>query len=110
MAFQPFRAKQIWHWICIAKRATDFTQMTTIARDQQTLLAVHFSVQRPAIAKALTSLTAHAKWSANFPTATRLRAFDPEEDRGTLCVSSQVGCNRVSAPSAIPERCRWCAI
>jgi 23S rRNA (adenine2503-C2)-methyltransferase len=89
---EPFRAKQIWHWV-YAKGATDFAQMTTIAKKQQTLLAEHFTLERPKIAKDLVSFDHTRKWLLEFPDGNKIETvFIPEEDRGALCVSSQVGC------------------
>lgn len=90
--FEAFRAKQIWHWIYV-KGATDFSQMTTIAKKQHALLAEHFSLTRPKISRALTSVDGTRKWLLEFPDANKVEmVFIPEEDRGALCVSSQVGC------------------
>jgi 23S rRNA (adenine2503-C2)-methyltransferase len=89
---EPFRAKQVWHWM-YARGATDFAQMTTIAKKQQALLDEHFTLARPAIAKDLTSFDATRKWLLEFPDGNKVETvFIPEEDRGALCVSSQVGC------------------
>jgi len=90
--FEAFRAKQIWHWV-YSKGVTDFAQMTTIAKPQQTLLAEHFTVERPGIAKDLKSFDGTRKWLLEFPDSNKIETvFIPEEDRGALCVSSQVGC------------------
>ncbi len=92
LGVEPFRAKQIWHWI-YTKGATDFAQMTTIAKKQQALLAEHFTIDRPAIAKDLTSFDTTRKWLLEFPDGNKVETvFIPEDDRGALCVSSQVGC------------------
>jgi 23S rRNA (adenine2503-C2)-methyltransferase len=90
--FEAFRAKQIWHWVYV-KGVTDFAQMTTIAKDRHALLAEHFTLARPAIAKNLTSFDGTRKWLLEFPDGNKIETvFIPEEDRGALCVSSQVGC------------------
>lgn len=90
--FEAFRAKQIWHWIYV-KGVTEFSQMTTIAKNQHALLAEHFSFTRPKVARALTSVDGTRKWLLEFPDANKVEmVFIPEEDRGALCVSSQVGC------------------
>jgi 23S rRNA (adenine2503-C2)-methyltransferase len=90
--FQPFRARQIWHWV-YTKGVTDFRQMTTIAKDQQALLEQHFTVQRPKVAMDLKSFDNTRKWLVEFPDGNKVETvFIPEEDRGALCVSSQVGC------------------
>src|SRR4051812_34384703 len=92
LGFEPFRAKQVWHWV-YSKGVTDFAQMTTIAKDRQALLAEHFTLARPNLAKSLTSFDGTRKWLVEFPDMNRVETvFIPEEDRGALCVSSQVGC------------------
>jgi 23S rRNA (adenine2503-C2)-methyltransferase len=89
---EKFRAKQIWHWIYV-KGATEFSAMTTIAKKQQEQLAEHFFVGRPKIAKDLKSFDHTRKWLLEFTDGNKIEAvFIPEEDRGALCVSSQVGC------------------
>jgi len=90
--FEPFRAKQIWHWI-YNKGATSFEQMTTIAKDRHAVLDQHFTIERPKIDKNLTSFDGTRKWLIEFPDGNKVESvFIPEEDRGALCVSSQVGC------------------
>ena len=92
LGFESFRAKQIWHWV-YSKGVTDFSQMSTISKDSQALLDEHFSIARPDIAKALTSYDGTRKWLVQYPDANKVETvFIPEEDRGALCVSSQVGC------------------
>lgn len=90
--FEPFRAKQIWHWIYV-KGATDFTQMSSIAKKQQAALNEIFSISRPRISRALTSVDGTRKWLLEMGDGNKIETvFIPEEDRGALCVSSQVGC------------------
>ncbi len=90
--FQPFRAKQLWHWV-YNKGVTDFAQMTTIAKADHPKLAEIFSLTRPNIARALTSIDTTRKWLVEFADGNKVETvFIPEEDRGALCVSSQVGC------------------
>ena len=92
LGIEAFRAKQIWHWV-YTKGAADFERMTTIAKDQQKVLADHFIVGRAAINKDLISFDGTRKWLVEFPDKNRVETvFIPEEDRGALCVSSQVGC------------------
>ncbi len=92
VGFEACRAKQIWHWIYV-KGATDFSQMTTIAKKQHQLLADNFTLTRPKIARALTSVDGTRKWLLEMSDGNKVETvFIPEEDRGALCVSSQVGC------------------
>jgi 23S rRNA (adenine2503-C2)-methyltransferase len=89
---EKFRANQIWQWVYV-KGATEFSQMTSIAKKQQQQLAEHFVVGRPGIAEELKSFDHTRKWLLEFADGNKVEAvFIPEEDRGALCVSSQVGC------------------
>jgi len=89
---KPFRAKQLWHWI-YNQGATDFSQMTSIARGMQQKLAETYSVARPAISKDNLSFDKTRKWLLKFDdTQEAETVFIPDADRGTLCISSQVGC------------------
>ncbi|MFW0777791.1 MAG: 23S rRNA (adenine(2503)-C(2))-methyltransferase RlmN [Rickettsiales bacterium] len=92
LGFEKFRAKQIWQWVYV-KGATDFSQMTSINKKQQAQLAEHFTLARPGIDKDLTSFDGTRKWLLEFGDKNKIETvFIPEEDRGALCVSSQVGC------------------
>jgi len=89
---EKFRAKQVWQWI-YNKGIADFTQMHTIAKGQQALFNEHFVIERPTIDRALTSSDGTRKWLLSFPDGNKVETVHiPEEDRGALCVSSQVGC------------------
>jgi 23S rRNA (adenine2503-C2)-methyltransferase len=92
LGLEKFRAKQIWHWI-YAKGATDFDQMTSIAKDTRAKLEAHFTIARPTISVAQVSFDDTRKWLLEFPDGNKIETvFIPEKDRGALCVSSQVGC------------------
>jgi 23S rRNA (adenine2503-C2)-methyltransferase len=89
---EAFRAKQIWHWLYV-KGVSDFSQMTSIAKNQHSLLSEHFNINRPQVARALTSVDGTRKWLISMADSNKIEmVFIPEEDRGALCVSSQVGC------------------
>ncbi|MFO0389179.1 MAG: 23S rRNA (adenine(2503)-C(2))-methyltransferase RlmN [Alphaproteobacteria bacterium] len=89
---EKFRAGQIWQWMYV-KGATEFSQMSSIAKKQQQQLSEIFTLARPGIAKNLTSFDGTRKWLLEFADKNKVEAvFIPEEDRGALCVSSQVGC------------------
>ena len=89
---EPFRARQLWHWM-YHRGATDFAQMTTLAKPVRERLATRFAVRRPAVARAETSSDGTRKWLLRFVDGQEAETVHiPEEDRGTLCVSSQVGC------------------
>ena len=95
----PMRARQIWHWL-YWRGATDFTPMTTLAKDLRQALQARFSLARPEIVTEQISADGTRKWLIRFaPGVEAETVFIPEEDRGTLCVSSQVGCTL---------NCRFC--
>jgi 23S rRNA (adenine2503-C2)-methyltransferase len=96
---EPFRARQIWHWI-YNRGARDFPEMTTLSKDFRAKLSEVYAVRRPEVARALLSVDGTRKWLLRFPDAQEVEAVHiPEEDRGTLCISSQVGCTLT---------CRFC--
>ncbi|MHB1215101.1 MAG: 23S rRNA (adenine(2503)-C(2))-methyltransferase RlmN [Thiobacillus sp.] len=89
---KPFRARQVFHWVHQAGVA-DFAQMTDIAKSLREKLQQHATVTPPAVNFAHTSADGTRKWLFDVGVANGIETvFIPEEDRGTLCVSSQVGC------------------
>ncbi len=89
---EPFRARQLWHWI-YHRGTTDFERMTSLSKAFRALLAERYVVARPQVARALTSVDGTRKWLLRFPDGQEIETVHiPEADRGTLCVSSQVGC------------------
>ena len=91
------RTKQIFHWIYI-RGATQFSQMTSIGKDLQNVLAENFTLDRPEIVTEQISIDGTRKWLLRFdqpdgPPLEVETVYIPESDRGTLCVSSQVGCS-----------------
>src|SRR5579872_3904633 len=87
-----FRARQLWHWI-YHRGATDFAAMTSLAKGFRAQLAERYAVARPQVARAQESADGTRKWLLRFADAQEVETVHiPEEDRGTLCVSSQVGC------------------
>jgi 23S rRNA (adenine2503-C2)-methyltransferase len=91
------RVAQLWHWLYI-RGATDFEAMTNVSKDLRTELARHFVLSRPEIVTEQVSDDGTRKWLLRFPPRGAGRPVEietvyiPEEGRGTLCVSSQVGC------------------
>ena len=93
------RAKQLWHWI-YNRGATEFSAMTDIAKAQHPWLAERFVVGRPEVVEAQVSSDGTRKWLLRSPDGQDYEmVFIPDADRGTLCVSSQVGCTL---------NCRFC--
>lgn len=89
---KPFRAKQLWHWI-YHQGETDFAKMTTIAKPMQARLAERFVVGRPEVATEQTSADGTRKWLFRFRDQQQIETvYIPEEDRGAVCISTQVGC------------------
>ena len=97
------RAKQIFHWI-YNRGVTEFSVMTDIAKTQQPWLAERFVIGRPQVIEAQVSTDGTRKWllrgaGGEDGTQDYEMVFIPDADRGTLCVSSQVGCTL---------NCRFC--
>ena len=98
-AAAKMRASQVWHWV-YHRGVTDFAAMTNIARETRTVLDRHFVVGRPEVAQAQVSADGTRKWLLRFADGNEAECvFIPDADRGTLCVSSQVGCTL---------NCRFC--
>ena len=86
------RAKQLWHWI-YNRGATDFDSMTDIAKAQRPWLEERFAISRPTVIEAQVSSDGTRKWLLRTDDGNDYEmVFIPDSDRGTLCVSSQVGC------------------
>jgi len=92
------RAAQLWHWI-YHRGVRDFGEMLNIARPMRERLAARFSLARPEIVTEQVSADGTRKWLIRMaPTGPHDKGAEiecvyiPESDRGTLCVSSQVGC------------------
>ncbi len=90
---KPFRAKQLWHWI-YHQGERDFSRMSTIAKSMHGTLAERFTVGRPAVSREQTSGDTSRKWLFRLDDGNEVETvFIPEEDRGAVCISSQVGCS-----------------
>jgi 23S rRNA (adenine2503-C2)-methyltransferase len=89
---QPFRACQLWHWI-YHRGATEFAAMTSLSKPFRDKLSAHYVLARPGVSRALASVDGTQKWLLRFTDGEEVETVHiPEDDRGTLCVSSQVGC------------------
>ncbi|WP_203070340.1 23S rRNA (adenine(2503)-C(2))-methyltransferase RlmN [Falsiroseomonas ponticola] len=91
---KPFRAKQLWHWI-YHQGVTDFARMPSIAKPMQAKLAERFVVGRPAVATEQTSQDGTRKWLFRWRDGQEVETVyipSPDEDRGAVCISTQVGC------------------
>jgi 23S rRNA (adenine2503-C2)-methyltransferase len=86
------RAKQIWHWI-YNRGTTTFAAMTDIAKAMHPWLEERFVIGRPAVVEAQHSADGTRKWLLRSDDGHEYEmVFIPDADRGTLCVSSQIGC------------------
>ena len=91
------RASQIWHWLYI-RGVSDFAAMTNIGKELRATLAEKFAIARPEIVEEQISGDGTRKWLLRFPPRGAGKPVEvetvyiPEEGRGTLCISSQVGC------------------
>jgi 23S rRNA (adenine2503-C2)-methyltransferase len=86
------RVNQVWQWV-YHWGVRDFAQMTNLAKDYRALLARHFVVQIPEIVSKQVSSDGTRKYLVRIAGGHEVETvYIPEEDRGTLCVSSQVGC------------------
>jgi len=86
------RVSQLWGWIYV-RGATSFDVMTDIAKELRGDLAAHFTLARPEIVTEQVSTDGTRKWLLRLDDGKEVETvYIPEEDRGTLCISSQVGC------------------
>jgi 23S rRNA (adenine2503-C2)-methyltransferase len=93
------RSRQVFHWL-YHRGVTDFEAMTDIAKTMRPWLAERFVVGRPEVVEAQHSTDGTRKWLLRTADGHDFEmVFIPDADRGTLCVSSQVGCTL---------NCRFC--
>jgi 23S rRNA (adenine2503-C2)-methyltransferase len=93
------RVSQLWNWIYV-HGAHDFAAMSNLARDFRELLDANFTLGRPEVVTAQVSEDGTRKWLLKTAPGIEFETvYIPEADRGTLCVSSQVGCTLT---------CRFC--
>ena len=92
LGLQKFRSRQVWHWL-YHKGVKSFEEMTTLSKKVRAQLGQTFSIKRPMVSEKQTSADGTIKWLLQFEDGAKAETvFIPEEDRGTLCISSQVGC------------------
>ncbi len=92
------RVQQLWHWMYV-RGAQDFDAMTSVSKDVRAALAARYTLARPEVVAEQVSVDGTRKWLLRLPgehAGERPHEVEcvyiPEADRGTLCVSSQVGC------------------
>jgi 23S rRNA (adenine2503-C2)-methyltransferase len=95
---QRMRVAQLWHWIYV-RGFTTFDEMTDVSKQLRAELAEHFTLERPTIVTEQVSKDGTRKWLIKLPSTGKFDrgsevevVYIPESERGTLCVSSQVGC------------------
>lgn len=92
LGLEPFRAKQLWTWI-YCHGVTDFAAMTNLAKPVRAKLVEHSVIWRPEIVEDLKSVDGSRKWLLRMADGHEIEmVYIPEEDRGALCISSQIGC------------------
>ena len=97
---KPFRTKQLWHWIYWQGK-TDFDEMTSLGKPlRQKLKDNEYTLHRPKVLKEQNSADTTRKWLFEFDDRQTVETvYIPEEDRGAVCLSTQVGC---------PNGCVFC--
>ena len=92
LGLPKFRAKQVWRWIW-RHGLTNFDEMSDLSKPVRKLLGMQFSADRPAVSNRLQSVDGTIKWLMRFPDGNEAECvYIPDKTRGTLCISSQVGC------------------
>jgi 23S rRNA (adenine2503-C2)-methyltransferase len=87
-----FRAKQVWHWI-YHRGVRDFESMANLPKGMRATLSTKYAIERPSVVTAQTSSDGTQKWLLAMSDGQQIEVvFIPDNERGTLCVSSQVGC------------------
>ena len=85
------RTSQLWNWIYV-RGAKSISEMTNLSKEFRKELNEQFNLTRPEISKNEISSDGTQKWLIKFPDGSEIETvFIPDGDRGTLCVSSQVG-------------------
>jgi 23S rRNA (adenine2503-C2)-methyltransferase len=95
---QKMRVQQLWHWLYV-RGTRGFDEMTSVSKELRATLAQHFTLDRPEVVAEQVSVDGTRKWLLRLPgehSGERPHEVEcvyiPEAGRGTLCVSSQVGC------------------
>src|SRR5215831_20249065 len=99
---RKMRVQQLWHWLYV-RGAESFDVMTSVSKELRAVLVEHFTLARPEVVAEQVSVDGTRKWLLRLPgeqpgevSGERPHEVEcvyiPDTDRGTLCVSSQVGC------------------
>lgn len=101
MGEKPFRVKQVWQWL-YNRGVTDLEEMTNLSKVLREKMAERFFISRPEVSREQTSVDKTRKWLLKFGDRNEAETVyipDPDEDRGAVCISTQVGCTLT---------CRFC--
>jgi 23S rRNA (adenine2503-C2)-methyltransferase len=101
-AQRKMRVQQLWHWLYF-RGLTDFEAMTSVSKELRALLGQHHTLERPEVVAEQVSVDGTRKWLLRLPGEVQNPGlverphevecvYIPDSERGTLCVSSQVGC------------------
>ncbi len=97
-AQRKMRVQQLWHWIYF-RGLTSFDAMTSVSKELRAALAAHYTLERPEVVAEQISVDGTRKWLLRLPGEHQGErphevecVYIPDTERGTLCVSSQVGC------------------
>ncbi len=95
---RKMRVQQLWNWLYV-RGVTEFDAMTSVSKDLRAELARHFTLARPEVVTEQVSVDGTRKWLLSLPGEVPGErphlvecVYIPDSERGTLCVSSQVGC------------------
>jgi 23S rRNA (adenine2503-C2)-methyltransferase len=95
---RKMRVQQLWHWIYF-RGVTSFDEMTSVSKELRSALAGHFTLTRPEVVAEQVSVDGTRKWLLRLPGEVQGErphevecVYIPDTERGTLCISSQVGC------------------
>jgi 23S rRNA (adenine2503-C2)-methyltransferase len=101
MGEKPFRVKQVWQWL-YNRGVTDLEDMSNLSKVLREKMAERFFISRPEVSREQTSVDKTRKWLLKFGDRNEAETVyipDPDEDRGAVCISTQVGCTLT---------CRFC--
>ncbi|MBV9556928.1 MAG: 23S rRNA (adenine(2503)-C(2))-methyltransferase RlmN, partial [Pseudolabrys sp.] len=95
---RKMRVQQLWQWLYV-RGVTSFDAMTSVSKELRAQLDQHFTLARPEVVAEQISVDGTRKWLLRLPGEVEGErphevecVYIPDNDRGTLCVSSQVGC------------------
>ena len=92
LGLPKFRARQVWRWVW-RHGLTNFDEMSDLGKPARGQLSKMFSADRPMVSQRLQSIDGTIKWLIRFDDGNEAECvYIPDKTRGTLCVSSQVGC------------------